>query len=1046
MKKVVVLFLSFFLLGIMGAMAQTRTISGKVTGSDDNSPIPGVSVIVKGTTLGTVTNMDGNFTLQVPQDATTLMFSFVGYRTIEASITGLNTVNVVLPIDVFAVDEVVVTGLGTATDKRKVAISVETVGEKELNSVPNLSIDGALIGRIAGAQIQSTSGQPGQQANIILRGINTLSTTQPMILIDGVEVSSSNNTMGTGNVSSRLTDLDMSNIERVEVVQGAAAATIYGAQGANGVIHIFTKRGKKGQKTDIRLASTYSVDNALRGNLEFAEFHYYPTDASGYIMGSNGVRSAPNPVTGFWNMPAPGFDATTKNNKPFVNQTYDHMDQYFVKNAATMNNSLNITGAANNIDFAFGLSNMSQESVVFGELSRYNLTSNIGAELFKGFTLRSNTQLVNSTNTTGGINNRNNIYSGISNALMVPQFVDLMWVNENGDPPVIHDQTSNSINPFYAYKYRTYEADVNRIIQGVNANYKINKFVELDYKYGIDHYRYDYETFIKNQRKTPAPGMGISPIDGQLVRRRIQETQQNSIISAIAKLNFDDDLKLGVPIASTTQLVYDWRKNDYHRIDAIGTGFEVDPPHTLNFAATTDADEYISEFITFGYLINQKFDYGMLGGFSVGFRSDFSSEFGEASKPFNFPRADAYLRLSELLKTDYIYEFKLRAAYGEAGVQPGRYERQITVESATLGNSTYLALPAISRNPALSVENTKEFEVGVDYGFKLGNGSYLDKLSGSVVYWQRNSYGTIYQIDLPPSTGAAGILTNAIDLLSDGLQISLDLNVVSTNAVDWKFGTRFSKGSTLVDKISNGQPIVIGTGGSGQWTIREGEPVGALFGLETLSSLTQTNSKGVRYISEANIANYEVVEGMVVNKTTKQVEFTTEQVKIGDATPKFSMSFFNDLTIFKNLTATVQLDWVHGAQAYNQSRQWLYRDRLHKDFDREVTINGETGAFVNFWSSLYKTNMANNYYVEDASYIRLRNVGLTYDFSKLINSSLVKGCVLGISGRNLFTISDYTGIDPEATGTNVNNPLNRGVDLWTFPNMKTYSVSLNLNF
>lgn len=1045
MKRICLIF--FVILGLIGTSlyAQDRRVTGTVTDMMDGSSLPGVTVRVKGTNIGTQTDNNGRYEINVPQDGV-LVFSFIGMSTEEIAVGERNVINVSLSPDIAMLQEVVITGLGAATDRRRVAISVETVSESELTRVPNRSIDGALIGRIAGAQIQSTSGQPGQQANIILRGINTLSSTQPMILIDGVEINAGSNSLGLGNVSSRLADLDLSNVERIEVVQGAAAATIYGAQGANGVIQIFTKRGRRGQRTDIRFASTYSFDNALRGNLEFAKFHYYPTDADGFIVAPSGNRIAVDSITGFWSLPAPGFTAATVNNKPFMEPTFDHRDQYFIKNAGTFTNSLNIVGAAEKIDYSFGLSQLKQESVVNGKLTRYNLTSNIGAEIFRNFTIRANTQLISSENTTGGINNRNNVFSGMSNALMVPQFVDLSFVTQAGYYPVIYDQASNSVNPFYSYQFRDYEANLTRVIQGVNANYKLTRNFELDYRYGVDHYRYDYLDFIKNQTVTATPARGITPINGQMLKRRVQETQQNSILSAIARFDFERDFAMNLPIQSTTQFAYDWRRRDYHMLDGIGTGFDVLPPHTFPFAATTDADEFIEHFVTFGYLVNQKFDYGLLGGFSAGFRSDFSSEFGEGSKPFTFPRADAYFRLSEVLNLDYIYEMKLRFAYGEAGIQPAPYSRLVTLNAETLGNANYMFMPPTARNPLLSVENTKEFELGLDYGFFTSGRSFLNKASGSLVYWTRNSYGSIFTIGLAPSTGATGIFDNAIDLKSEGIQFSLDVDVVTNTNFVWSFGTRFSKGLTMVDRISNGLPLVVGAPGSGQTSVIEGEPVGAFFGFKPLSSLDETNSAGVRYIPVGSVDNFEVVNGMVVNKANKQVQFTSEQFKIGDATPKFSMSFFNDFTIYRNLSVSAQIDWVYGAQAYNQTRQWLYRDRLHSDFDKEVTIDGETGAFVAFWSSLYNTNRPNSFFVEDASFIRLRNVALSYDLSKHLPGGVVKGLVLSVSGSNLFTITDYTGVDPEATGTNLNNPLNRGTDLWSFPNMRTYSFSLNVNF
>lgn len=185
---------------------------------------------------------------------------------------------------------------------------------------------------------------------------------------------------------------------------------------------------------------------------------------------------------------------------------------------------------------------------------------------------------------------------------------------------------------------------------------------------------------------------------------------------------------------------------------------------------------------------------------------------------------------------------------------------------------------------------------------------------------------------------------------------------------------------------------------------------------------------------------------MVVEKSSKQVQFTSEQVKIGDATPDFTMSFFNDFTIAKKLTLSVQVDWVQGADIYNATRQWMYLDKVHGDVDNAISVNGETGAFVNYYVSLYNTNNVNSYFVEDGSYVRLRNVSVSYDLSKYLEKTFIKGLTLTASGRNLLTFSNYSGLDPEAVGTNVNNPLYRGIDLWSFPNMRTFTFAVNFRF
>ncbi|MGD9977881.1 MAG: carboxypeptidase-like regulatory domain-containing protein, partial [Bacteroidales bacterium] len=755
MKKLCVFLVFLMFVGISILHAQTVRVTGTVTSSEDGLPLPGVSVVAKGTTIGISTDANGKYSFDVPTSAISLEFSFVGYKTKLVNIDGQVTINATLEPEAIELSEVVVTGLGMPTDKRKVAISIETVTDKALTKVPTASLDAALIGRIAGASIQSTSGQPGQQANIILRGINTLTSTQPMILVDGIEISTTESFNGSGNFSSRFADLDLSNVERVEVVQGAAAATIYGAQGANGVIQIFTKKGKKGEKTNISFNSSVAINNALKGDFGVAKHHYYQTDTEGYILASGTTnRIAPDPETGYWTLPDETFDETTMNNRPFKERTFDHLDQYFKKNTVTYNTNLTISGAGDKSDYSLTFSNMNQHSPVRGYYNKNNISANIGTELFKNLTLRSSTQLIISQNTTGGINNSNDVNSGMGNVINLPSFVNLKFKDSAGNYPVNYDPNDNGILPFYSYANREYFSKVNRVIQGINVNYKLNKFIELDWKFGYDQYRYDFSDFIKNQTYTNTPNVGIDPISGSLFKRNAWERFMNSIASAFIRFDLEKDFGLRVPIQSTTQVAYDWRQNDYERVDAQGTGFALSPPYTLSTASEYTASDFITKFVTFGYLVNQKFDYGTLGGFSIGFRSDYSSEFGKGSKPFTFPRADAYFRISDILKVDRIYELKLRTAYGQAGVQPDRYSRLVTLNSSPISGESALYLPAIARNPELDVELSKELEIGLDFGVNVLSGSFLSKISGSASYWTRTSEGSIWDIDVAPSTGA----------------------------------------------------------------------------------------------------------------------------------------------------------------------------------------------------------------------------------------------------------------------------------------------------
>lgn len=1046
MKKLVrSLFILLF--ATTTVMAQERTITGTVTSAEDGLPLPGVAVSVKGTTAGTQTNGSGKYSLKTSVRNPILVFSFIGTKTQELPVPVSNVLNVKLAADAEQLSEVVVTGVGTAIDKRKVAIAVETV--KDFPTVPAASIDQAIVGKIAGAQISSLSGQPGQQANIILRGINSMESNQPMILVDGVQVNAGNNTNGSNsNLSSRLSDLDLSNVERVEVVQGAAAATIYGAQGANGVIQIFTKRGSRTGKTNITYNTRVSLDNALTGNYSYSKKHYYATDSEGYIIDGNGDRLQ-RTAQGYLTFPDRAYtDPNTVNNKEYKEPLYDHADQLFKDNVPTYNNSLNISGGKEGYDFAVNVSKLNQQSIIFGDYDRTNLSLNLGADLFKGFTLRSNTQLIYSDNNTGGITGQNNIYGGLGSALSSYPYEDLYYKDPAGNYIVNSVSSDNSVYPFYTQQFREYNSKTTRLVQSVNLNYKFPKFVELDYKYGIDNYRYDFKDFIKYQSNTLTPGKGIDPTNGQLTYDKDNQTLQNSLLTAFLRTDFEKDFNSSLPIQTTTQLAFDWRKDKYQNIGSIGVGFAEFPPYTLSAANSKTTNEYNTEFITYGYLINQRIDYGELFGVSGGVRIDYSSAFGQASDAFVFPRADAYFRFDQLIKNDKLYNLKLRGAYGKAGIQPGPYDRIITLASGNIGNNNYLSTRLTSRNPELGVQVSQEVEVGLDAGFALSNNSmWLKRISLNATYWNRKGEDVIRDLDVSPSTGAIAILTNALDLKSNGIQLGIDLDVATSSKFNWVFGTRLGSQRSIIDRIQNRLPIAIGDSGSGGYVLKEGESIGSFYGVTPLTSLDQVNSQGIPYIEPAQRGDFEIgPNGWVVNKTTKNVLFTTEKEKIGDANPKFNASFFNTFTFNKNLTFAFQLDWVYGADVYNQTRQWLYADKIHGDLDKEVTINGQTGAFLNYYNSLYNTNQANSAFVENGSFLRLRDISLSYNFRDLLPKiQFINNLQFMVSARNLFTITKYSGFDPEAAA-NLNDPIQRGLDLYAFPNFRSIQFGLTVGF
>lgn len=1072
------LLLTFLTLAIaFQSHAQERMISGKVTAAEDGAPLPGVNVIVKGTTSGATTDADGKYSMSVPANAT-LSFSFIGLRSEEVLVGQRTVVDVTMALDVRQLSEIVVTGTGVATEKRKLAIAVESVTSDKLPATPTASLDQALIGKIAGAQISTTDGTPGANINILLRGVNTINTgTTPMILVDGIQ-------MGATNLNA----LDLNTIERVEVVQGAAAATIYGAQGANGVIQVFTKKGKSG-KLQVDVSSGVSRNELLNtGNVRQSKFHNFATNADGELVDGSGNVITWNPETGVYtgNVVYNALDPNGKFDKPYgtVLPFIDQLGRYMVP-ATTYNNSIVLSGGGDKSDFSISLSNNKQESNFKhdGFNNRTNLTTNLGFQIAKGLELRSVTQLVYTKNTINFFNQPG--YGGgsvIYNLLNTRPFADYDQKDVDGNYSYrLGDAAGvNGRNPNYRYQFSDRRLDRVDVLQNLSLNYKFPKFVDISLKYGINYQTQEDRNLMKNQsavRGAVTSGAFVSWYNstnaGEITTFADKTFFQNFVASTNAIVDLKEDLHMSLPLKSTTTLTFDWRRSDFSRYWTYGLNLPTYEPFNASQATTFRIQsDFKQPFLTYGYLVNQRLDYGDFVGMSAGFRSDYSSAFGAGSKPFTFPRADGYIRLSGLSFWDdsgiskTLVEFKLRAAYGQAGIQPRPFDRYVTLGTRVMGTGNAFFYPAGQSNPNLDVEVSEETEVGADMDIDLLKGQWFKAVNLSATYWVRETKNAIYDVDDAPSKGIGTVKDNAFSLASNGFQFSLNTPVFSGSKLNWNLTTNFGKQYSEITAVKgNGQVVVIASAGSSNYVLKAGEAVGQLYGYKMLHSVDQVDENGVPWIPVDQQQNYEVASnGYVVHKTTKQPISTSRLYSLGNSFPKFNMSFINELSYKNFLTFSFQWDWVYKSHLYNQTKSWLYRDGISSDYEKPITINGETGAWTAFYRGVYQAGANNgtkDYFYEDATFLRLRNVAIGIDLAKVTNLAKMRRVQLVLAGRNLVTVTKYTGFDPEissgasntapaaasiSTNPIANSAFDRGVDHSTSPNIKSYQLTLNIGF
>lgn len=1111
MRKFLTLFTVLILSGVL-AFTQNRVVTGTVT-DDKGIPIENATVRIKGSKSGVAADANGNFSISVPANAT-LVISGVGIKTKEVAVGNESTVNVSLIRSGTELTEVtVVTGTGVATSKRKLGISVESISGTKLPAVPTASIDQALIGKIPGAQISSVSGNPGDKVNIVLRGINSVQGgTRPLIMLDGVEIPFEN-----------LNTLDLGQVERVEVVQGAASASIYGAQGANGVIQIFSKKGIKG-RLSINVSSSISRNQFINaGHFGKADKHPYLTDANGNLIyaGSNsglgynagdplkidpvlGILRGSNSIAYRFGSNVPGLTSTipglvesfkrygildprNKADQAYTGnfKYYDHFAQVF-QNSESRNNSISMNGGGEKVDFNFAFSNNHTNSPFLknnGYLDRSNVTLNLGFEVFKNFTLRTITNLVYTKNNMHpqvgapggpgfGLGNSNADVGGVYGFLNTSPFFSLTDTIAGGNYASYQRASFlsvNSFNPYYRLQYTSGDSKRYDVIQNLEATYKINKFLSLDARYGVSYKNEnDIWTYYNQSLNENTINQGSytryykDDETGEIDNWQYNNTKQNLLVSANIKTDFERDFNIHIPLQTNTLLAYDYRKNEYKELDTWGEIVPFNPPFNLVSTQNQHTSvDFIQPFVTYGYVVDQKIDIGNYAGVSGGFRTDYSSSFGAGSKPFTFPHFNGYINLQSFKfwggVRDVISSFKLRAAYGKAGIQPGAFDRYPVLNLQPAGNEVTYTNQTVSRNPNLNVEVSSEKEIGTDLSIAVGKGNWLKLINVSATYWKRHTDNAIFQQNVPPSTGATQLLTNAIALSSNGWQLGVNIPVLSSKNITWDFTTNLGHQTSVIDAVAGGDIPLTTAAGSTGLVLAAGRKIGEIYGYKALTSIGELRADGkTTFIPTANQSNYEIVNGRVVNKTTKAIFFSDEATSLGDPNPKLTASFINSIAWKNTISFGFQFDWIHGSHLYNQTNEWMYRDGISKDFTKPVTINGETGAFTAYYASAYYAlgntakgvgnNVTKDYFYEDASFVRLRNVSLGVDFSKFATKEWLKKCQLVFSGRNLATFTKYGGMDPEISSGASNSAFDRGIDHSTIPNFKSYQVTLNLGF
>ena len=1043
MKKLSLLIV-LFVFGVSTLFAQTRVITGTVTSSiEGEGPIPGVSVVVVGTTVGALTDMSGKYSLSVPVNAKSITFTFVGMKTQEVVLKGQNVIDVVMSEDLLNLDEVIVTGVAAGTPKKKMAVSVERVGENQLKEVFASSASSALQGKVSGVTVISSTGEPGSAATILVRGATQISGSQaPLIILDGAIME------GT------LGDINVDDIESMEVVKGASASALYGSRAGNGVIAVTTRRGNllTEGKTEVIVRNEYGK-TALAKKYDLATHHAWAlaSDQSSFKYTRYDGVTYPANYTGTMG----GFTGSRYleddqyMDNPYA-VLYDHESSMF-KGNDFYTNYISVGSNLGKTNFLVSFENNVQSGLLV-ETTGYKRNSfrvNVDHKVSDKLSISASNLYVKSyTQDPGGDSKYN---GGIFfNLLLSAPDTDFSQANPDGQPylflPNAWETTTE--NPIYGVWKNKNSNNRDRMLGTYSAKYNITSSLNLEGKYA-----FEYST-VRNEQYSPYDTYqrsGSDPVysKGSLYIYNSRMLSQNAQVTANFNQKFGD-------FNTRAKLSYLFERTAFLSNSATGYDFSLNGVPTFDaIVGDKSITSYKDEIIAKNYFGILYIDYKDKYIFDGMARYDGSSLFGSDARWNPYFRVSGAYRLTEDLPIPGIQEFKLRAAYGTAGQRPG-FADQYEVMAISNGNVSKSQFGNSLLKPSLS----KEVEVGLNIDF-------LNRFSFELVHSNNNTTDQILAIPLAVQYGGwPEQIRNAGSLNSKVWEASLNAQIVKKGGFTYNIGFIFDNVRTKITKL-DAPPYQ--TGPQGQeanktFYIREGETFGVMYGYAWVKSLAEmsqqlaTTDNAATWYDDTKIDSYTMnSDGYVIIKGT---EGTTSELpikklgadgkawfgKIGNTNPKFKLSMTNNFS-YKGFGLYALLEWKNGGDLYNRSAQWLTRDNRNGIMDQFGKPDYLKKA-IPYYKGFYDVNTCNQFWVEDASYLKLREVSISYSVPRKALEGFAKGYIKGIKlafiGKNLITVSNYSGYDPEVQTTDGTQYYS--YDFMGYPNYRSYSASLEFKF
>lgn len=1054
MKKyyLLIAFVLAFFMQTMQAQ-EARTITGTITDPETNEPLVGVNVVVKGSTIGTVTNVDGKYTIKLPAGASFVEVRYVGYETKVLPVDeASNVLDVALAEDVIGLSDVVVTALGIKREKKALGYAVQEVKGDELTQSGEVNFVQGLASKVAGVQVIGSGGTPGASSKILLRGNSTFTgENQPLIVVDGVPISNEtkslegrdnpfNANLAGVNHSNRALDINPDDIESLNVLKGPAAAALYGVRAGNGAIVITTKKGSKGKvKVD------YSV------SVDVSEVNKLPELQDTYAQGTGGggqIDDDGNPITPFFDTYDPGPDGigftaddvsfgTSESWGPTLSSLgltpTDNIGNFFQKGLSQSHN-LAISGGNNNTTFRLSLGHVEQEGIIPNtDFRRTSIRLTSETSLTDKIKVFGTANYIKSGGTK--IQNGSNLSGAMLSLTRTPASFDLLggggeadWERSDGNQHqyfIVYD------NPQWSARENPFTDDINRFIGNLSAKWQATPWLDFTYRVGTDAYT--------DQRKQVfAIGAWDPPNPtGQIEENTVRYREVYSDFLIRASHSLTDKISGNITLGNNLNHRED--QNLYAR----GRNLSIPDFYNLDNASDRYASNLSSVIRTAALFFNVDLEYNRMLYLNVTGRNEWSSTFGPNQNNFFYPSASASFVFSELLPETDIFSFgKVRYAFAQAGISPEEYTSQtyFVAPFFTDGFTDGISFPFLGQsgfgystrlgNEDLKPELITGNEIGVDVRFLKG------RIGLDVTVYDQKTTDILVNRPVAASTGFEFATVNSGELQNRGIELIATGKVVKKPNFTWDVMLNYSTNETKVLALAPGvDEINIETAFSsiGSFAIKD-QVYGALYG-------TQWERTD---------------DGQLIIGANGLPTVADERGNIGNPFPDWIGSLRNTFNI-KGIGITALLDVREGGKVWCGTCARLNRlGRTAESADRERTyiIDGvkadgtandiEISAYDYFQRFVGDAGAAVEQAVFDGSWVRLRELGVNYNLKNL-NIPVLKNISLSFTGRNLWLKTDYPGVDPETSLTGAGSNVT-GFDYFNNPGTRSYIFGLKASF